>query len=81
MENNSTHDFESIKIEYSKAILNGLKKNPDLGLYIVEIMQIKYDDLIKKIANYKETNIEFYDQILDIAMNPEKYNNQTKQKR
>lgn len=59
--------LEVTKLEYSKAIIRELKKNPDYIEVIIDYLKIPEETIISHLSGDTKANISFYDQALEIV--------------
>ena len=58
--------LEKTKLQYTKTILNELKKDPEILDQIINNLEITEADFLNRISNNEKANITFYDQTMHV---------------
>ena len=64
--------LQKTKLEYSKAIIEGLNNNPDMLEKLKDELQMPEEEIWKILSGEENYNIVFYDQALEVVSNVKK---------
>ena len=66
--------LEKTKLEYSKRIINGIEKEPELLDSLLKNLEVTEQDFLNYLSGDTTTNITFYDQTLTLVKMKRKKN-------